>query len=117
MTPPLFEQPREPSEKEFQAQVITLARLLGWTVAHFRPALTKHGWRTPAAADGVGFPDLVLVGHDQTLFRELKVGHGRLRPEQETWRDVLTKNGADWAAWRPSDWPQIVEQLGGKVAA
>ena len=114
---PLFEQPREPSEKEFQAQVIDLARILGWTVAHFRPALTKHGWRTPAGADGVGFPDLVLVGHDQTLFRELKVGRGQLRSEQRTWQSVLLKNGADYAVWRPVDWPQIVVELGGKVAA
>lgn len=46
----------EPDERQWQAQVIELARILGWRVAHFRPALTKHGWRTPVQADGAGFP-------------------------------------------------------------
>lgn len=48
--------PAEPTEIQWQAQVIELAHILGWTVAHFRPALTKHGWRTPVQADGAGFP-------------------------------------------------------------
>ena len=46
------------SERELQDAVIQLARLLGWRVAHFRPAMTTRGWRTPVSADGAGFPDL-----------------------------------------------------------
>jgi hypothetical protein len=105
------------SAQSFERQVIDLAQMLGWTVAHFRPAKTVHGWRTPVSGDGKGFPDLVLVGHDQVLYRELKSGSGRLSDDQKAWRDVLTRNGADWAEWRPEMWPQIAAELGAKVAA
>lgn len=104
-------------EKTFQKQVIDLAHLLGWTVAHFRPAKTSKGWRTPVAADGKGFPDLVLVGHDKVMFRELKAIGGRLSDDQEAWGAALTTHGADWAVWTPNDWPRIIEDLGGRVAA
>ena len=108
----------DPDEKTFQKLVIELARTLGWTVAHFRPAQTKHGWRTPAGADGAGFPDLVLVGRDQVLFRELKRRGGRLSPDQKAWGELLTRNGADYGVWRPDDWRQrIITELGGKLAA
>jgi hypothetical protein len=44
---------------EGASAVIDLPHLLGWRAAHFRPARTATGWRTPVAADGAGFPDLV----------------------------------------------------------
>jgi hypothetical protein len=52
-------QPQLVSERDFQAAVLEAARVFGWHVAHFRPARTAHGWRTPVAADGAGFPDIV----------------------------------------------------------
>lgn len=61
------------TEAMFQIEIIELARILGWRVAHFRPAQTRHGWRTPVAADGKGFPDLVLV-RERVIYAELKVG-------------------------------------------
>ena len=91
------------TEAELQASVVECARLFGWRVAHFRPARTAHGWRTPVAADGAGFPDLVLV-RDRVVFRELKAADGRLRPEQATWLDALRVAGADAAVWTPGDW-------------
>jgi len=94
----------EMTERDLQAWVIVLARLLGWRVAHFRPARTAHGWRTPVAGDGAGFPDLVLVGHGRVLFRELKAGRGRLRPEQEAWLSALRSSGADAEVWTEADW-------------
>jgi hypothetical protein len=45
------------SEAAFTDAVIELARLGGWRVAHFRPARTASGWRTPVQGDGAGFPD------------------------------------------------------------
>ena len=98
-------------EKTFQKQVIELAHILGYTVAHFRPAKTAHGWRTPVAADGAGFPDLVIAGHGRILYRELKTTTGRLSDDQEAWGEILTRNGADYAVWRPSDWDTIAHQL------
>lgn len=105
------------TERDFQRQVIDLAHILGYTVAHFRPAQTKHGWRTPVAADGAGFPDLVIVGHGRVLFRELKTETGSVSDDQMAWGELLHKNGADWNIWRPSDWDRIITELGGRVAA
>lgn len=98
------------TEAQFQKAVIDLARVTGWLVAHFRPARTEDGWRTPVAADGAGFPDLVLV-RDRVLYRELKSESGRVRPDQQRWHERLAMGGADIAVWRPADWPAIASTL------
>ena len=104
-------------EADLQAAVIEVARTFGWQVAHFRAARTKHGWTTPVAADGAGFPDLVLIHPDHgLLWRELKSAQGRLSPDQIRWGELLTATGADWAVWRPADMPVIVAQLSGGAA-
>jgi hypothetical protein len=104
----------DPDEKTFQAQVIELARVLAWTVAHFRPALTRHGWRTPVAADGAGFVDLCMAGRGRVIFRELKSNRGRLSDDQKAWIALLERNGADVAVWRPRMWDEIAADLGAK---
>jgi hypothetical protein len=48
------------SERELQDWIVAAARLLGWRVAHFRPAWTEKGWRTAGSYDAQGWPDLVL---------------------------------------------------------
>jgi hypothetical protein len=98
------------TEAEFQGAVIEAARFLGWRVAHFRTARTSHGWRTPVAADGAGFPDLCLV-RERVLFVELKAEKGRLNDEQGRWLAALGFAGAHVHCWRPSDWPSIEEAL------
>lgn len=115
------------SEDELQDAVIQTATLLGWRVAHFRPALTKKGWRTPVEGHGAGFPDLVLVrvrsGRDARLIlAELKSQQGALSDEQNEWYGRLAMvadavaaladdAGADdrrppleVVVWRPKDW-------------
>ena len=98
------------SEKDFQTQVIDLAHVFGWKVAHFRPAQTAKGWRTPVGADGKGFPDLVLArerdGKRQQIFAELKTDKGTATIEQLQWLKVL--NGY---LWKPSDFDKIQELL------
>lgn len=83
---------RAMSETAFADQVMDLARLLGWRSLHIRPARTKHGWVTPVAGDGKGWPDLTLVrARDRRLvFAELKreVG-GEISPEQSAWLTTL----------------------------
>ena len=117
------------SEADFQQAVIDAARYCGWLCSHFRPARTEKGWRTPVAADGKGFPDLVLV-RDRVLFVELKTDTGKLSGDQEVWQSAI--DGAldawlrfcstpdafevlpfDYLVWRPRDWTQIKEVLGG----
>jgi hypothetical protein len=107
------------NETEFQGAVLDLAKLFGWRVAHFRPARTEQGWRTAVAADGKGFPDLVLI-HPKygVLFRELKTDTTQLSADQEAWRDSLLDAGADWDIWRPRDMPLIKALLSfGRAAA
>lgn len=61
-----------------------------------------------------GFPDLVIVGSDGLLFRELKTDRGRLTRAQQTWLDTLYRTGADATVWRPVDWPtRILTELAG----
>lgn len=94
-------------ERDLQDAVLELAGLLGYRAIHHRPARTSRGWRTPLQGPGsAGFPDCVLV-HPQTghiLFIELKAGRGKLRPEQEEWRDILLFAGARYHLFNDGDW-------------
>ena len=44
-----------PSEEEFTNQVLQFRMMCGWRRAHFRPAKTERGWRTPVSGDGKEF--------------------------------------------------------------
>jgi hypothetical protein len=90
------------SEAALQSQLIDVARLLGWKVAHFRPARTARGWRTPVAADGAGFPDLLLL-RDRLVVAELKAERGRLSPAQQEWLDAFQAANIEAHTWRPAD--------------
>ena len=94
-------------ESEFQRIVIDMAHLFGWQVAHFRPAQTAKGWRTAVAADGKGFPDLVIARERQVIFAELKTKTGRLSEAQCRWLDVLPNA----VVWRPADLDEIEQSL------
>jgi|SRR5215471_6112510 len=85
--------PPQMSERDLQASVIQLARLLHLLTYH------THDSRHSAA----GFPDLVIVGRS-VLFVELKSASGLLTKAQAAWRDALRDTGAAWAEWRPRDW-------------
>lgn len=102
--------PKPISEKDFEKQVIDLAHLFRWKVAHFRPARVivrgHETWRTPVSADGTGFPDLVLARRGVVLFRELKTDKGKTSDDQTHWLQAV--NGA---IWRPSMWSIIEQEL------
>jgi hypothetical protein len=99
-------------EKDLQRAVIDLAHLMGWRVAHFRPAQTARGWRTAVEADGKGFPDLVLTRGGRVMFRELKCNGGKASPEQEQWLRDLTAGGQDAGVWTDRELrTRIVDEL------
>lgn len=104
------------TEKEFQKQVIELAQLFGWRVAHFRAARVIRGgtesWRTPVEADGAGFPDLVLAKGGRVLFVELKTDSG-LSGLSDAQRDWLAALGPQAVVWRPADWETIEATIRG----
>lgn len=92
------------TEAQLQSAVIELAHLLHWRCAHFRPAQTQTGrWLTPVAADGAGFPDLLMARGQVLIAAELKTAKGRLSPAQTEWLDALS-NACDVYVWRPQDW-------------
>jgi hypothetical protein len=79
-------------EADLQAEVVKLARMLGWLVYH------TYDSRRSAA----GFPDLVMV-HPQSgaqLFAELKSATGKVTAEQDQWLRALAIRGAAYV-WRP----------------
>jgi hypothetical protein len=87
------------TEADFQKVVIDLAHIFGWKVAHFRPAKTSKGWRTPVAADGAGFPDLVMARGGDLIAVELKVGKNRTTRQQDDWLDRFPRA----FVWKPED--------------
>lgn len=101
--------PRKPTldEKALTANVIDVARIFGWRVAHFRSVPVKRGpgvvWQTPVQGDGAGFPDLVLV-REEVLWIELKVGGNTLSQLQAEWLEALREAGEEAFVWTDSDW-------------
>jgi len=99
------------TEREFMDQVIRLARLYAWKVAHFRPAMTRAGkWVTAVQGDGAGFPDLLLLRGKTQLAVELKVGKRGLTDEQAEWIAAFHEAGVAAYCWRPSDW-ELIESI------
>ena len=88
------------TEKDFQGQVIRIAKVFGWKVYH-----TYDSRRSEP-----GYPDLCLVKH-KIMFRELKREKGRLTPAQKEWGEAIKKAGGDWDVWRPSMIDKIREEL------
>lgn len=89
-------------EKDFQQNVIDLARLAGW--------LHYHTFDSRRSAPG--FPDLVLARGRRVIFAELKSERGTLTPEQERWLEALrAAQGIETYVWRPGDWEEITEVL------
>lgn len=91
------------SEAELQEMVLETAQILGWYRAHFRPAKTKHGWRTAVGGDGKGFPDVMLV-RERLVAVELKATGRYPNADQRTWRERLERAGVEYHLWRPADW-------------
>lgn len=93
-------------EKVFQAQVVELAQMLGWTLAHFRPAQDRYGrWKTAMTGDP-GYPDLTLVRDEWVLFVECKRDDTDLKPDQRVWMEKLGRvaaatTGVGVYVWRP----------------
>ena len=93
-------------EREFQSQVLALAKQTSWASYH-----TFDSRRSQP-----GFPDLVLVKPGRLLFVELKTLRGKLTQEQRAWLSLLANSvtGVEVYEWRPADWAQIEWTLAGR---
>lgn len=89
------------TERDWQAEVVKLAQLLGWKKAyHTYDSRRSHS----------GFPDLVLV-RDRVVFVELKSTSGKLSPAQAEWILALGKANAEVYVARPDDLDELVAVL------
>lgn len=66
-------------EKDFQAEVVKVARLFGY--------LCHHQYDARKSEPGV--PDLLIVGHGRCIHAELKRQGGRYTPAQRMWLAAL----------------------------
>ena len=100
------------SERDFQSQVIDLARQTGWRLCHFRPGKTAGGrWATQMSGD-IGYPDLTLVRGDRLIFAELKSANGHATPGQVEWLQALDRvEHVTAQLWRPHDLDAIATLL------
>ena len=99
------------SEAEFLSRVMYAGRDAGLLVHH---AVNRcPGCGLVLHTGTAGLPDLVLVGWNGMVLRELKSRAGILLPSQRPWRDRLAGNHFStprgdvpvWDIWRePVDW-------------
>lgn len=112
------------NESDWLQQVLDIAAIYGWRVAHFRPAQDGHGrWKTPVQGEGTGFPDLVLARPrispaqaTQVLYAELKSEDGQPTAEEHEWLETLQQAGGSAWLWRPSDLAEVASVLRGQPA-
>lgn len=114
-------------EAEFQEQFIDLAHAFGYKAVHFRPALTKYGYRTPIQGDGHGWFDNIVAKEGMPLIiAELKregeeltkgkwVGEGRkahYEMGQEDWKTLLDLvPGIRALVFYPHDCPDRIARI------
>lgn len=103
---------KKPTEADFTKQVIQLAQAFGWKVAHFRPARTATGWRTPCQGDAKGWPDLVMIRNGALIVAELKMPGGKPTEEQKEWLEAFRSIGCGRVElWTPDSWDEIERLL------
>ena len=88
------------TEKQWQSQVVDLARLTGWRVYH-----TFDSRRSQP-----GYPDLTLV-KDRAVFLELKTEEGKLSAAQKDWLAALLDAGTETYVARPEDFDDLAKVL------
>lgn len=89
------------TEKQWQAQVVQLARTLGWKHYH-----TFRSTRSPS-----GFPDLILA-RDRLVALELKTETGEVSAHQAGWIRALHHAGAEIYVARPRHLQTLATLLG-----
>lgn len=89
------------TEKQWQAQVVYLARLFGYRIYH--PWLSIRSER--------GWPDLAIFRPGRFLLAELKSDTGKLTDAQLRMIADLTAAGVEVYVWRPRDIDRVMEIL------
>jgi hypothetical protein len=99
------------TEAEFQAQVVELAAICGWSHLHVRRTIGR-GRKWTTSTNLAGWPDLLLWRPGRVVAAELKAEHGKTTPEQVAVLASLAAAGVETHVWRPSDFEAIASTLG-----
>lgn len=92
------------SGKALQGAIIDLAHTKGWKIAHFHNVTNARGFTmTPVAADGKGFPDLILV-RERLIAAEIKGTGDTIREDQVKWAEWLAAAGVPCYLWTVKVW-------------
>jgi hypothetical protein len=92
----------EISEKDYQQQIVDLARLQGWRVFHCFDSRRSEP----------GFPDLILVRGITMLCMEVKREDAKMDTAQQVWLDLLQQVRTVSAVMvKPSQWGIVAETL------
>lgn len=100
----------EITHEEFDQLFYKIAHAFRWKAAHFRPAYTGRGYRTPVSGDGEGFLDWTLA-RDRMMAVELKTKKDDVRPKQQEWVSAWQRAKVEVHVWWPKDWSEIVKVL------
>jgi uncharacterized protein YfaT (DUF1175 family) len=95
--------PVEPklTERQFQARVVTYARIMGWRCYHqFDSRRSEAGW-----------PDLVLIRRPRVVFVEVKAQRTPITTAQRECLGLLRSCAQEAYVVRPSDWPALEKLL------
>lgn len=105
------------TEKAWQAQVLTLARMFQWKPWHDQatnaPRACPH-CKTPLhlPRNDPGWPDLFLLRGDTLVIAELKSDRGSTTPEQRDWLKAFRAvRRIAVFVWKPRDVDQITKVL------
>lgn len=91
-----------PREKQFQDQVVQLAKHCGWLVYH----TYDSRWSEP------GFPDLLMMRGERIVVAELKAVTGRVSQDQRKWLAAFKRiSYIETFLWRPTDWDEVERTL------
>lgn len=101
------------SHVEYQAQIVDLSHILGWSHLHVRRTVGR-GRKWVTATNVIGWPDLWLW-HPAHGFAaiEVKVGKDRPSPEQEAVLASLAAAGARTMVAYPAEFDAVTRLLRG----
>lgn len=121
--------PPKLTEARFQAQVVKLAELFGWTVRHDSAsnqrstcASCQHPLRCATCGavpriirNAAGMPDLLLIRRPRVVWAELKSDRGKLTAAQLAMLTELRACGQEAYLWHPKDFDTLERVLGGRT--
>jgi hypothetical protein len=88
---------KEMTHRQFQTNVLQLAKILGYTCY----------WTWRSIHSPAGWLDLILIRSPRFIVAELKTEKDKLKPAQQECFDALKNCGIEAYVWRPHQFEEI----------